>query len=90
VDASLSVEAVQFLTKETEFVYAFYQAAELEVRATERYVLIGLGGMYSYLATRDLPAPFLRWRGTRQPSSPCSQPFAPWGSACDKQSCSDI
>jgi hypothetical protein len=60
VDPLLSKEAVEFLTKEAEFVYAFYQAAELEVRATERYVLVGLGGMYSYLATRERSAPFSR------------------------------
>src|SRR4051794_4067756 len=58
--------ALEFLTKESEFVYGLYQAAELEVRSTERYVLVTLGALYSYLATRaatDIPPRFrpLAW-----------------------------
>jgi hypothetical protein len=52
-------DTISFLTKEAEFAWSFYQAAELEVRATERYVLIGLAAMYSYLAsTKSIPRQF--------------------------------
>jgi hypothetical protein len=58
MDTSIA-PTVAFLAKEAEFVYSLYQAAELEVRATERYVLIGLAAMYSYLAaTSDIPRQF--------------------------------
>jgi len=53
--------AVDFLSTEAGFVYKLYEAAELEVRASERYVLIGLAGMYSYLATKGVPAQFRSW-----------------------------
>jgi hypothetical protein len=43
------------LKDDVAFVYAFFQAAELEARQTERYVLVTLGGMYSYFATKEIP-----------------------------------
>jgi len=52
---------MDFLTKEAEFAFGLYQAAELEVRTTERYVLVALGGIYSYLATKSGEIP-LRFR----------------------------
>jgi hypothetical protein len=58
VDVALPQAAVELLTKEAEFVYNLYQTAELEVRATERYVLLGLGAMYSYLVTKSIPDRF--------------------------------
>jgi len=63
MSAALTQQAVEFLTKEADFVYQLYQATELEVRSTERYVLIGLGGLYSYLATKTIPDRFrkLAW-----------------------------
>ncbi|HXH94338.1 MAG TPA: hypothetical protein VNN25_22365 [Thermoanaerobaculia bacterium] len=55
--------AADFLSKEATFVYDLYHAAELEVRLTERYVLLALGGIYSYLATtaaKEIPIRFRR------------------------------
>ena len=52
-----------FLTSESNFVYDMFQAAELEVRTTERWVLITLGAIYSYLATKaktEVPQPLRR------------------------------
>jgi len=56
----LPPDVVAFLTKEAGFVYNLYQAAESEVRMTEGYVLVGLGGIYSYLATKKGRVPFGR------------------------------
>jgi len=54
-----SADAISFLTKEADFAWSLFQAAELEVRATERYVLVGLAGIYSYLAsTKTIPSRF--------------------------------
>ena len=54
---------VDFVSNESKFVYDLYHAAELEVRLTERYVLLALGGIYSYLATtsaKSIPRRFNR------------------------------
>jgi hypothetical protein len=54
---------VDFVSNESKFVYDLYHAAELEVRLTERYVLLALGGIYSYLATtaaKEIPIRFRR------------------------------
>ena len=57
-----SAQTIEFLTKEADFAFNLYQAAELEVRATERYVLVGLAAMYSYLAaTKDIPFRKYAW-----------------------------
>jgi hypothetical protein len=58
--AMLLQTAAEFLLKEVDFVSSLYQAAELEVRTTERYVLVTLGGIYSYLASKDVPGRFRR------------------------------
>lgn len=55
MDSSSEAAAPELLKHNVTFVYAFFQAAELEARATERYVLVALGGMYSYLATQNIP-----------------------------------
>lgn len=62
----LMASVADFLTNESKFVYDMFQAAELEVRTTERWVLITLGAIYSYLATKaktDIPPPLrgLAW-----------------------------
>ena len=40
---------------ELKFVYDLYLAAENEVRSTERWILVILGGIYSYLAAKGTP-----------------------------------
>ena len=58
--------AAKFLTTESKFVQDLFQAAEVEVRSTERWLLIALGAIYSYLATKartEVPQPLrkLAW-----------------------------
>ena len=48
--------SVDFLKQEAAFVFEFFQTAEHEARATERWVLIALGAIYSYLATQKIPS----------------------------------
>jgi hypothetical protein len=58
-----AAKGIEFLTKELDFVFSLYQAAELEVRSTERWLLVALAALYSYLATkaaRDITARFPR------------------------------
>ena len=45
----------ELLMSDMAFAQTFFQAAELEARETERYVLIALAAMYSYLATKEIP-----------------------------------
>src|SRR5688572_4288501 len=52
--------AAELFKQQIAFVYEFFQAAELEARATERYVLVALAGMYSYLASKEIPRQFRR------------------------------
>lgn len=56
----LAQVAAELFKQQAIFVYEFSQAAELEARATERYVLVALAGMYSYLATKEVPRQFRR------------------------------
>jgi hypothetical protein len=56
----LAQVAAELFKQQATFVYDFFQAAELEARATERYVLVALAGMYSYLATKEVPRQFRR------------------------------
>ena len=55
--------AADLLNQQVSFLYAFFQATELEARAMERYLLLALGGMYSYLATKEVPQQYrgLAW-----------------------------
>lgn len=46
----------EYSKQDLDFVYSLFQAAELEARTTERYLLVTLGGMYSYLSTKEIPA----------------------------------
>lgn len=57
------MEATELLNSNIDFVYAFFQAAELEARQTERYVLVTIGAIYTYLTTKEIPARFrqLAW-----------------------------
>jgi len=56
----IATTASELLKQEVGFALDVFQAAELEARSTERYVLIALGGMDSYLATKQIPEPFRR------------------------------
>lgn len=44
--------AADLLTTQLKFAYDLFLAAEAEVRSTERWLLVTLGAMYSYLATK--------------------------------------
>jgi len=63
MDAESERAAGKLLKQEATFVYDFFEATELEVRAMVRYVLVALGAMYSYLATTGIPLqyPRLAW-----------------------------
>ena len=64
MDAASEQAAGDLLKQEVTFAYAFFQATEFEARTMERYVLIAVGAMYSYLATTKqipLPYPQLAW-----------------------------
>ena len=47
------VAGAKLLDQEVAFVFRFFEMAEREARATERYVLIGIGAIFSYLATQE-------------------------------------
>ncbi len=51
----------ELLKQEASFVLEFFQTAEHEARATERYVLIALGAIYSYLAAQKGELPPGAW-----------------------------
>jgi hypothetical protein len=57
MDLAQEASAAELLKQQSAFVYEFFQAAELEARATERYVLIALATMYSYLAANGTAIP---------------------------------
>lgn len=46
-----SVPPLTFLIKQAEFAYELFAAAENEARSGERYLLVAVGGIYSYLLT---------------------------------------
>jgi hypothetical protein len=57
-----STEMASELTKaEIGFVIKYFESAEVEARTTERYVLVGLGAIYTYLAAHVSDLPRIVW-----------------------------
>jgi hypothetical protein len=46
---------------EVDFAFKYFEAAELEARTTERYVIVALGGVYVYLAANVTQINRLAW-----------------------------
>jgi len=52
--------ATDFIQIDINFAIQLFQAAELEARETERFILLAIGAIYAYLTTKEVPDKFKR------------------------------
>jgi hypothetical protein len=52
--------ATDFMQIDINFAIQLFQAAELEARETERFILLAIGAIYAYLTTKEVPDKFKR------------------------------